>query len=93
MVILCKNTRIENGEKTVQCKRFLASVPQCAINALKSNPGQKMTFRCATCPGYDRWISIYFDRDGKSVWESTADKPDFTIEMDFDVVFKTEQFA
>jgi hypothetical protein len=93
MVILCKNTRIENGEKTVPCKRFLADIPQCAIDSLKANPGEKMIFRCATCPGYDRWISVYYNSTGGAVWESSAEKPDFTVEMNFDVVFRTEQFA
>ena len=93
MVILCQNKRIENGQTSVRCSRFLGDIPQCAVDALKKNPGEKMIFRCATCPSYDRWVSISYGADGKSTWESSGDKPDFSNEMKFDTVFKTEQVA
>lgn len=93
MVILCQNKRIENGDKTVKCNRFLAAVPQCMIDSLKSNPGEKIILRCATCPGYDRWVSIYYTPEGELAWESSGDKPDFTVELKFDTIFLTEQFA
>lgn len=93
MVVSCQNKRIENGETSVRCERFLADIPQCAIDSLKSNPGEKMVFRCPTCPSYDRWVSIYYDATGNLVWESSGEKPDFSSEMKFDTIYKTEQVA
>jgi len=93
MVIFCQNKRIENGKEHVVCNRYLLDLPQCLIDALRKNPGEKIRFRCATCPTYDRWPVMYADSEGKIIWESSGEKPDFDSKLKFDEVIVTEQVA
>lgn len=92
-IIKCNNTRHSKGD-IEKCDRFFIQIPDCLIEALKANPGERIITRCPTCPSYQRWTSIYYDVDRGMVWESMSDKPEtFESEMKFDVVDKSEQIG
>lgn len=89
--IKCNNTRNDRGV-IEKCDRFFMVLPDCLVDALRQHPGQKIITRCPTCPSYQRWIEIYYDKDKGLVWESVADKPiDFGDELTFDTVINSEQ--
>jgi hypothetical protein len=88
--VKCKNTRNENNQ-VVTCNRFLKALPDCVVAALKANPGEKMFSRCPTCPGYQRWIEIYYDVNRGMVIESTSKPSDFGTDLEFDTIINSEQ--
>ena len=89
MKILCKNTRIEKFNK-VECRRYLGSVPESVVEALKANPGQAIKFRCPTCPPSQRFIKVYYDNDNQLIWESTSLTPD-GAELQYDNMIISDQ--
>lgn len=79
--IKCLNSRIETNEKK-QCLKFLAIIPLCIKDSLKSNPCEKLILRCPGCSPDIRWIAIYFDKG--FVFEALMKKPEFDENMKFD---------
>jgi len=90
--IKCKNDRNEKGT-IKRCSRFFVFIPDCVVDALKAHPGEKIVNRCPTCPSYQRWAAVYYDRENGLVWE-TIEKPDseqFDKELQFDMVMNSKQ--
>ena len=83
-IVRCKNKRVENAEM-VECKRYFALIPQCAIDALKAFPGEEMMFRCPTCPSdAGRWAAVYAKPDGKLVFHVKHEGPRNEPDLEFD---------
>jgi hypothetical protein len=89
----CQNTRIENAERKVPCKRFFARIPDCVVTCLKDNPGEEMIFRCPTCPRDDRWCSIYANAKGGMVFRSRDDGPPDEPELEFEETLISDVYA
>jgi hypothetical protein len=90
-LIKCNNTRNEKGQ-IEKCDRFLVDVPQCVVDALRRNPGERITMRCPACSLKDRWVQVYYGEDGLT-WEALVDKPDFGDELVYDSVKNSLQLG
>lgn len=88
--IKCHNTRNDRGAIR-KCDRFFMQLPKSCIDALKANPGEAIITRCPTCPQYQRWNKMYYDKTFGMTCE-TIDKPKtFDEEIKFDRIISSEQ--
>lgn len=88
----CNNTRNEKNT-IVKCDRYFVQLPQCIIDNLKSNPGEKIILRCPTCPSMFRWVAIYYSEKDGYVWETIKKPQRFDNEMKFDLIINSEQIG
>ena len=91
--IKCHNDRVEKG-KIIKCDRFLVSVPDCAIESLRNNPGEEIICRCPSCPPYQRWTAVYYDGERKQLaWRSITKprKADLENEQSFELIQNSQQ--
>ena len=93
MRIECENRKLRDGGYEGDCGRFLMGIPDCVIEALRSNPGEKMTLRCPSCPTITKFIHIYFNEQGQSVFETLDAPVKFDRKMEFDILLTTSQGA
>lgn len=96
--ISCYNTvnifnPLKDDAKIRPCNRFLIQLPQCAIDSLKSNSGQKVIVRCPACKEEQRWVEVYYDKESGFVWRITDRPKGFDKEMKFDTIIKSEQIG
>ena len=85
--IKCLNSRIESNEKR-RCLKFLAIIPLCLKDSLKSNPGEKLILRCPGCSSNVRWVAVYYE-DG-FVFQILEERPKFDENMKFDKIDEVE---
>ena len=90
--VKCRNTRNEKNS-VIKCDRFLIQLPQCVIDNLKSNPGEKILLRCPTCPSFVRWVEIYYDSETGLTWGTVKKPEQFEPELNFDHVIHCEEVS
>jgi len=90
-IVKCQNVRVQKHHP-IKCGRFAVVLPLCVIDSLKENPGQKIITRCPTCPSFHRWGSLYYNEDGKLVWETLSGTPDLNSFPDIvpDIIISSE---
>jgi len=89
--IECENEKLRGSGDQGTCSRFLVGIPDCCIEALKNNPGKKMTLRCPSCPTITKFIQIYFLPGGQSVFETLEGPVKFDRKFEFDCLLTASQ--
>ena len=69
--------------KEVECGRWIAALTDMQVDMLKIDPEGGPVFRCPSCHPDQRWIKIYSE-DGKVVFESLNNHPDFKEDLKCD---------
>jgi len=92
--ILCQNVRLDSEGRRVLCNRFLGELTELQIDILKIQPNQRCVFRCPLCPSEIRWVEVRWEgtpTQGKLVFATTDQKPNFNDNLEFDQVNVFEQ--
>lgn len=76
--ILCQNRHTDVFGKSVECRRFLASLTDTQVEILRNDPEEKSIFRCPKCHHDDRWVKIHY-QDGKLTFSvcDEGERPNF----------------
>jgi hypothetical protein len=82
-VIRCRNTRLDDSGKEIQCGRVLAAIPDWMPGAMKAFQADEdcLTLRCPSCPPDSRFIRVRATGDDLA-FETMAQHPDLGDDLE-----------